>query len=297
MPRIRRLAVTVAALLVAAVVLAGCTVPAPPGQAPLRYRDEITQTLKVTPDLTYSTSQDGVANPLKLDVYEPATDAVTKRPALIFVHGGGFVAGGKSDSGLAPTYARRGYVGVSIDYRLLPPGTPGCGGSGPTPQCVQAAINAQHDAQAAVRWLKLNAATYHVDPDRIAISGASAGAVTSVLVATNSGDPGSSGNPGASSKVRGAVSVSGGIPTDVADPIDRGDSPTIFFHGTQDNVVPYAWAVSNVTEMLQKGVAANLEPFEGKAHGIMNDPDVRPTIDQQSVSWLYIMMDLANAER
>jgi acetyl esterase/lipase len=292
---IRRL--SVAAPLAVAVLVAGCTLPPPQGQAPLRYRDEITQNLKITPDLTYSTSQDGVANPLKLDVYEPARDTVAKRPALVFVHGGGFIKGTKSGGGLAPTYARRGYVAISINYRLLPPGTQGCAGQGPTPQCQQAALDAQHDTQAAIRWLRANATTYKVDPDRIAVSGTSAGGVTSVLVATNSEDTGNSGNPGPSSKVQGAVAVSGGIPTDVFDPINAGDAPTIFFHGTIDNVVPYSWAVSNSQEMQQKGVPANLESFEGKAHGIFGDPEVRPTIDQQSVYWLYYQMGLEHAAR
>ncbi|MBA3263524.1 MAG: alpha/beta hydrolase fold domain-containing protein [Thermoleophilaceae bacterium] len=54
--------------------------------------------------------------------------------------------------------------------------------SRPTPVCENGALEAQHDAQAAVRWLRANAATYRIDPTRIAIGGGSAGAVTSLLV-------------------------------------------------------------------------------------------------------------------
>ncbi len=281
------LACGLAALLALA---AGCEVPKPPGAGTVRYRDEITTNLTVTKDLTYSTSQDGVPNVLKLDVYAPASDTVTKRPVLIFVHGGGFVSGSKTGGGVAPDFARRGYVGVSIDYRLKPP--PGCGGQA-TPACETAALNAQHDAQAAVRWLRANASTYGIDPNRIAISGGSAGAVTSLLVATNSQDTGNSGNPGPSSRVQGALSYSGGLPTN--DTIDAGDPPTMFFHGTLDTVVPYAWAVSNVAAMLQRGVAGNLTSFDGYGHGVLNETALRPGIVDQSAYWLWYALDLAHA--
>jgi acetyl esterase/lipase len=59
----------------------------------------------------------------------------------------------------------------------------------------------KHDAQAAVRWLRANAATYRLDPSRIAIGGSSAGAITAMMVSYNAVDPGSSGNPGYPSDV------------------------------------------------------------------------------------------------
>ena len=115
---------------------------------------------------------------------------------IVWVHGGGFSAGDKSNGAdWATAFARRGYVAVSIGYRLLATGP--CGGTGPVPEhCYTAAYAAQHDAQAAVRWLRKNAAFLGIDPNRIAMSGESAGAVTSLLVGWRSDDPGTSGNPG-----------------------------------------------------------------------------------------------------
>ena len=136
-----------------------------------------------------------------------------------------------------------------INYRLLSPD--GCGGNpNPTPVCQNAALEAQHDAQAAVRWLRANAATYRIDPDRIAMAGASAGAVTRAR-GDPLGGPRSSGNPGYPSNIRAAVSVSGGMPTN--DLIDAGDAPTLFIHGTEDSVVPFEWAVQNAAAMYNLG--------------------------------------------
>ena len=111
---------------------------------------------------------------------------------------------------LANTFAKLGYVSASINYRLL--ATSPCSGSNVSANCITAAMAAQHDAQAAVRWFRANASTYGIDPTRIGIGGSSAGAVTAIEVGINSDDPGDSGNPGFSSKVGGFMSLSGGIP-------------------------------------------------------------------------------------
>jgi dipeptidyl aminopeptidase/acylaminoacyl peptidase len=278
------------ALALGATLLAGCTVPRPPGDGTLRYRDPVFSAVTTTPDITYGTAPDADGNPvaLKLDLYQPTRDTIAKRPALVWVHGGGFTMGDKS-SGRARAifFAQLGYVAVSINYRLLSPD--GCGGNpNPTAVCMNAALEAQHDAQAAVRWLRANAATYRIDTSRIAMGGASAGAVTSVLAATHSEDPGTSGNPGYPSNIRAAVSVSGGMPTN--DLIDKGDSPTLFIHGTEDPVVPYAWAVQNAAAMYNLGIFTVLEAIEGAAHGLA--ADYGQLIDEQSDYFLWFAMDL-----
>jgi acetyl esterase/lipase len=281
--------------LIAVVGLAGCTIPAPEGQAPLRYRDEVFSAVTTATDITYGQAPDLQGNPvdLKLDLYQPAGDTVTKRPAYVWVHGGGFSHGDKSSgAGMASFFARLGYVAVSINYRLLAP--LGCGGQpDPSPECRAAAPEAQHDAQAAVRWLRRNAATYHIDPNRIAMGGGSAGAITSLLVGWRPEHPGSSGNPGFSSAIRAAVSVSGGVPKDEEAVITAGDAPALFIHGTVDRTVPYAWAVSNALKMLNLGIPVVFEPIEGAAHGL--PAEVGPLIREQSSRFLYFMMDLGHA--
>jgi acetyl esterase/lipase len=279
--------------VLAATVLAGCTLPAPEGQAPLRYRDEVFSAVNATTDLTYGRAPDLQGNPvdLKLDLYQPAGDTVAKRPAYVWVHGGGFSMGDKSSgAGMGSFFARLGYVAVSINYRLLAP--PGCGGHlDPSAECRAAAVEAQHDAQAAVRWLRRNAATYRIDTDRIAMGGGSAGAITSLLVGWRPEDPGSSGNPGFSSAIRAAVSVSGGTPDE--SPITAGDAPALFIHGTADRVVPYAWAVSNAVKMLNLGIPVVLEPIDGAGHGL--PAEIGPLIREQSSRFLYYLLDLAHA--
>lgn len=289
---IRRL-LTVATLIGAVLVLVGCTVPRPPGAEPLRYRDAVFPAVDVSRDLTYGSAPDGDGNPvtLRLDLYQPRGDAVAGRPAVIYVHRGGFSAGDKSAGADFATYfAMRGYVAASINYRLLAPA--GCGGQpAPPPECVSAALAAQHDAQAAVRWLRANASTHRIDPDRVAMAGTSAGAITSLLAAWRSEDPGSSGNPGYPSAIRGAVSISGGTPSNTF--INPGDAPAIFFHGTADQTVPYAWAASNAQATLAAGIATWLEPFDGAGHGLGAYRDV---IFEQADYFMYAMMDLAHAE-
>ena len=278
------------ALALGATLLAGCTVPRPPGDGTLRYRDPVFSAVTTTTDITYGRAPDASGTPvdLKLDLYQPTGDTSTSRPALVWVHGGGFTMGDKSSgAGRAAFFARLGYVAVSINYRLLSPD--GCGGNpNPTPVCQNAALEAQHDAQAAVRWLRANAATYKVDTSRIAMAGGSAGAVTSVLAATHSEDPGTSGNPGFPSDIRAAVSVSGGMPTNEL--IDAGDSPTIFIHGTEDHVVPYSWAVQNAAAMHNLGILTVLEPIEGAGHGLA--ADYGQLINEQSSWFLWWAMDL-----
>jgi len=281
------------AAVLGATVLAGCTLPAPEGQAPLRYRDEVFSAVNATTDLTYGRAPDLQGNPvdLKLDLYQPAGDTVAKRPAYVWVHGGGFSHGDKSSgAGMASFFARLGYVAVSINYRLLAP--PGCAGHlDPSAECRAAAIEAQHDAQAAVRWLRRNAATYRIDTDRIAMGGGSAGAITSLLVGWRPEDPGSSGNPGFSSAIRAAVSVSGGTPDE--SPITAGDAPALFIHGTEDRAVFYSWAVSNAVKMLNLGIPVVLEPIDGAGHGL--PAEIGPLIREQSSRFLYYLLDLGHA--
>jgi acetyl esterase/lipase len=278
------------ALSLVAAVAAGCALPAPPGDAPLRYRDPVFSSVSVQRDIAYGSAPDKQGSPvtLKLDLYQPTGDNAPRRPAVVWVHGGGFCCGSKSEGAitqLADLYARLGYVALSIDYRLF--ASTGCGGT-PTPsaECVLAAIAAQHDAQAAVRWLRRHAATYRVDPNRLAIGGNSAGAVTSLLVGTRPEDPGDSGNPGYSSVVRAVVSIAGGMPSN--ETITRGDAGTLFFHGTRDTTVPFAWAQSNVDAMVAAGMLAGLNAIEGAGHGLW--PEHRTLIETQSKYFLYYML-------
>ena len=100
----------------------------------------------------------------KLDLYLPAEDAGTLRPALVVVHGGGWRGGDKQRgqwSRIPAEYARDGYVAISVNYRLT--------GEAPWPAQIE-------DVKAAVRWLRAHAKEHRVDVERIGAYGNSAGA-------------------------------------------------------------------------------------------------------------------------
>ncbi|MBA3264009.1 MAG: alpha/beta hydrolase [Thermoleophilaceae bacterium] len=284
-----------AALVAVAIGLTtGCTVPRPPGDETLRYRDQVFNAVTVTSNLQYGTAPDGQGNPvaLTLDLYRPpASDTATSRPALVWVHGGGFSGGDKTNVvpvDVANTFARLGYVVVSINYRLL---GSGCVANPGSSTCTVAALEAQHDAQAAVRWLRANAATYGIDTSRIGIGGESAGGITAALVGLHSEDVGSSGNAGFPSTVSGFVSVSGGLPNGVfASP---GDAFGLFFHGTADNVVSSAWSDATAGAMLRAGVPAWLQHQQGAGH--VPWAQYRTLYLEQANYFLYLALDLAHA--
>jgi dienelactone hydrolase len=284
----------VAALLAVALVVTGCTVPRPPGDSPLRYRDQVFSNVTVTSNLQYGSAPDAQGNPvtLLLDMYRPTGDTQTSRPALIWVHGGSFTGGDKTNTvpvDVANTFAKQGYVVVSINYRLLAPS--GCVSNPSMPACTTAALEAQHDAQAAVRWLRANASTYGVDPTRIGIGGESAGAITATLVGLHSEDPGSSGNPGPSSTVDGFVSVSGGLPQGIF--ASSGDAWGLFFHGTADHTVSPKWSEATAGAMIAAGVPAWLEEQEGAGH--VPWAQYRTLYLEQADNFLYLALDVAHA--
>jgi carboxylesterase type B len=277
-----------------AVVTASCgfhTIP-PPGDGPLRYRDAVFDAVTVTGNVSYGSAvdQQGATVDLKLDVYEPDGDAVAERPAIVWVHGGGFSGGDRTSGEIvfeATEMAKKGYVGVSIEYRLYGPGCSASGGE--VGGCVQAMADAQHDAQAAVRFLRKEAARYRIDPTRIAIAGTSAGAITALHVGANADDPGDSGNPGYSSAVSAAVSLSG---AKLLGSESEGDAAVLMFHGTDDPQVPYDWAVNTLHEAQAAGLVAYLTTYQGEGHVPFNH--VAQIMDQ-TTNFLYWMFDLDGA--
>jgi len=283
----RRLALiaTVAAL---ALVASGCDLRFlnPPGTAPLRYRDPIFAGVTKTADITYGSANNlsGQTITLKMDEYAPTGDTVTKRPVIVWVHGGSFSGGDKTSPELVDesnTFAKKVYLNFSINYRLEPGG---CSAGAPTSDCIKAIQEATADAQTAVKFLRSNADTYNLDPTRIAIGGSSAGAITALNVGF-----GTSENSAAA--VRAAVSLSGSFLG--SGTIGPGNAPSLLFHGTSDTIVPYAWAVSTYNAARAAGLTSYLTSFQGDGH--VPYVQHRTEILDQTSNFLYWELDLTKA--
>ena len=241
----------VAALAAAALAVAA---PAPAQAAGQRYRDEVFRETVVTKrDVVYGSAYDyrGVKTDLRLDVHEPKGDRAPWRAAVVWVHGGYFQRGDKDMPYYRPivdSLTRAGYVTISIDYRLNPTTPPGVDAvvlQGRLDEYIDTVRDAQHDAQAAIRWVRAHAEELRIDPDKVGIVGHSAGGLTTNMVAFNDDDPGTSGNPGWSSRPTAAVAMAGGsLPIKMTN-VGPGEPPLMVVHGLADFVVPaVAWPPS-----------------------------------------------------
>jgi acetyl esterase/lipase len=114
--------------------------------------------------------------PLLLDVYEPRAPWLQSRPAIVQVHGGGWIVGTRSEQGipLLNHLAAHGWVGFNIDYRLSPAAT--------FPDQIV-------DVKRAIAWVREHAEEYGADPDFVCITGGSAGGHLCALAALTAGDP------------------------------------------------------------------------------------------------------------
>ena len=201
---------------------------------------------------------------LLLDVYRPAdANLPALRPGFLLIHGGGFTGGSKTGAttvAFGNAYAQLGYIAVSIDYRLVgdDPPTEDLARDPTSPQSVAAAA-ARIDAVRAVEWMRANAATYRIDPNRIAIGGHSAGAITSLGVAYRD-----AGVDGADVQV--VLSLSGGLYGQESI-IDADDPPLIMIHGTADPTVPFSLAEAVEAQALSVGLIHEFYPLAGVGHG------------------------------
>lgn len=235
---------------------------------------------------------------LLLDLYTPV-DAEGRRPAAVVIHGGGFVSGSRQNAQLvelAQHFASRGFVSISIDYRLA-------GDHGTLPDAWLAAANnptmpaerqeqakalyaAGRDAKAAVRWLHANAASLGVDPDHIAVMGGSAGAIQAMMLGvTEPEDYRDELDPSADdtlvtthldspSSVHTIVDFWGsGTQISVLEMLygldrwDASDAPVLIVHGTEDPTVLFTEAEAIRDAYDQTGVPYAFHPLEGAGHG------------------------------
>lgn len=227
-----------------------------------RYLNPIFPSLDSTMDIQYGSNDNAWSFNIDLfmDVYEPAGDTASMRPAIVFAYGEGFLSGDREDvAAICRAFANHGFVVANIDVRKYP-GLVFTDSS----QTVDAAIKGTQDVKAAVRFLREDAATtnaYRIDPNFIFAGGVSSGAISSCytaymdtgdaispviqqLLVDNGGLEGTTNNIQQSSAVQGVINWSGGLKDD--EMMDAGDPPIFSAHDTGDPVVPYGTGVTTV---------------------------------------------------
>ena len=197
-----------------------------------------------------------------LDLYLPAGDGRTVFPMLILIHGGGFVEGSSADyTEAAQQLVGEGFAVASLNYRLS--------GEARFPAGVA-------DVKAAVRFLRVQAPAWGIDPHRFAVWGASAGGYLAATIgatgADGTFDDPALGNPHVSSAVQAVVDWFG--PSDfatmdaqareagcdeAAQQHDAPDSPESLWLGGAVPAVPDLVRTANIAH--QVGAARSLPPF------------------------------------
>ncbi len=214
--------------------------------------------------------------PQNLDLFVPKILDEKPVPCIIFIHGGGWRVHKRAwFESFARYAASKGYAAATIDYRML--------------HAVDSPLECVFDSKAAVRWIRANAEKYNIDPNKIGVSGASAGGHLTAILATSGDEPdldGRTGNLHVSSKVQAAVGLAtpaltgnryswpwqdGDKPKwfDQISPyryISEGDAPMKFIHGTEDKTVSVDDAKDLYEKYKEKGLVTEIELAEGKGH-------------------------------
>ncbi len=118
---------------------------------------------KGTPKPTYADVAYGPHQMTKLDFWEAKGKG--PRPLLVYIHGGGWIGGDKSRVGNVKAFLDKGISYASVNYRLT--------GEAPLPAPV-------HDAARAIQFLRSKAGEWNINKQKIALTGGSAGACTSM---------------------------------------------------------------------------------------------------------------------
>lgn len=265
------------------------------------FADEATSQLTAKPQTEYGITYGHAGDvELKLDLARPAGEGPF--PAIVFIHGGGWAYGHrKTYHKRIEEAARRGYVAVTVSYRLMQFDPE----KKETTQADPIFPAQVHDVKAAVRWLRANAKKYHVDPNRIGVNGGSAGGHLSLMVGLT--DPeskleGNNGNEDQSSRVQAVVNefgptemvecyqkssvdwcfrlFMGGKPEEAptnyasASPItyvSSDDPPVLSLQGDRDKLVPVTQATLLDEKMKEAGAPHTLMILKDQGHGFKGE--------------------------
>lgn len=229
---------------------------------------------------TYKTAEGDVD--LKVWIFKPENwKAKDSRPAAVFFFGGGWKAGSPQQfEQQCKQLAKRGMVAMTADYRV-------------SSRHKTKAKSCVEDARDAVRWIRSNAETLGVNPDKVMAGGGSAGGHVAACLGTIIFDEqGLSTAPNAMALFNPAVVLApyegqsfwaedrskemrermGVDPVELSPihHVHQDAAPAIVFHGTEDAAVPYASAAAYAKAMKSAGVKCELATYEGAGHGFFN---------------------------
>ena len=288
-----------------------------------RFKNEVFIAIDSTSNVEYGKAVNikGENETLLLDVFSPPKeDTMKKRPLLIFIHGGGFQNNSKTgsySSMVCASFAKRGYVTASIDYRLGVEKS-GMGNDGKKEKTntdyAEALYRAQQDGKAAIRFFRKNAKKYGIDTSQIFLTGSSAGSKTCMAIAYMDEKEvpkeinqkkwgsleGNSGNEGFSSKVAGVMNAWGAM-IDYRW-IQKGDVPLFNTAGTEDKTVPFDSAYNYhgfkygayilFQHCLSIGVPTGWRPFYATGHTLDNNKTKQDSCIQSMAAWLYTQLKI-----
>lgn len=220
---------------------------------------------------------------LYADVFLPDNSTSRTRPAVLYLHGGGWRGGERAYArAWADFFTARGDVFIALDYRLFPPAT---------------GLEAPGDVKCGIRWVKDHAASYGIDPKRLVLFGESAGGHLAALAGYSEGDSRLSSSCGSGDTSVAAV-ISFYAPGDLvaragSDPVELEgftgvpleghrelyellspinhigprSPPTLLVHGGADSVVPLDASHEMAARLAQAGVPHELVTLPYAEHG------------------------------
>jgi acetyl esterase/lipase/protocatechuate 3,4-dioxygenase beta subunit len=207
----------------------------------------------------------------KMDVYVPSASMPRPLPVAVHVHGGGWVSGSRSTgtrfTELKETLLARGYLVVSLDYRLAP--------AHKYPSQIQ-------DVKCAIRHLRSRASRYGLDPDRIGVWGGSAGGQLVALLGTADAGAGfddAGGFQEISSEVQAVIALS--AITDFTSPEELRDDYSRVFR---------TWPDPTSAEMIEASPVTHVTPDDAPFFLIVGDED-ELVLPAQSVRMNQLLQD------
>ncbi len=244
----------------------------------------------------------GGGRELKCNIYRPPEQR-DGAPSVLLVHGGGWAQGDRSQlHGYGILLGRVGYLCVASEYRLA--------GEATWPAQL-------HDVKAALRWMRASAGELRIDPEKIAISGNSAGGHLALIAAGTPGVAeleGDGGNQGVPADVAACVAFyapavlagrdqplsptveflmggnTGAEAMRQVTPIEHASAafpPTMLVHGNRDELVPPESSLRMYRALQAAGATVELHMYAGAPHGF----DADPQLGRQCAAAIALFLD------